>query len=88
MTAAPGLGRGAGGGGGLAGAAGLRPCLRIAQPVNVPPPNQILATWPARLQMAVLDPAADRHVAHAQLGGCLLDGQQLFLFHKADATAC
>lgn len=75
------------GGRALAGTAGLRPGLRVAQAINVPLADQVLAAWPARFQMAVLDPTADRHVAHTQLGGSFLDGQQLFLFHTADATA-
>jgi hypothetical protein len=75
------------GGGLLAGAAGLRPGLRVAQPFDIPLANQVFAARPARLQVAVLDPSADRHVAHAELVGGLLNGEQLVLFHAGDRTA-
>jgi hypothetical protein len=74
-------------GGGLPGAAGLRPGLRIAKALDVAPPDQVLAAGTNRLQVAVLDPATDRHVAHPELGGGGLNGQQVVLFHAADATA-
>lgn len=72
---------------GLAGPAGLRSGLRVAQPLNVSPADQVLASGPDRLDVAVLDPSADRHVAYAEFFGSALYGQQLALFHTADRTA-
>ena len=65
----------------------LRSGLRIAQSLNVPPADQILASGAKRRQVLVCDPSTDRHVAHAQLGSGFLNGQQLVLFHAADGTA-
>src|SRR5687768_13995784 len=82
--------RGAGGrglGGGLSRTAGLRPCFRIAQTLHVAAADQVLTTRTERLQMAMLDPATDRHVAHAELGCGGLYGQQLVLFHATDGIA-
>lgn len=87
MTTLPGGVRVLGARGGLAGAAGLGSGLWIAQSFHVSPADQVLTTRPAWLQVAVLDPSADRHVAHTQLVGGFLNGQQLVLFHADDATA-
>lgn len=74
--------------GGLgAGAAGLGAGLRVAQPLYVSLTDQVLTAWTARRNVPMFDPATDRHVAHTELGGSFLDGQQLFLFHPADRTA-
>ena len=82
-------GRGVGGGAVLRAArpAGLGAGLRIAQSVYIPLPDEVLPAGASRLQVAMLNPATDRHVTHPELGGSLLDREQLFLFHAADATA-
>lgn len=68
-------------------ASGLRAVGGITEALDVAAPDEVLAPWAVVGQTAGVDPSSDRHVAHVELDGGLLDRQQLITVHATEGTA-